>query len=151
MKKILLFLARLLGISLLFVPLLPSLQRAYRYVLTLVTSATVPGGEMTERLAFDGSGYLYTFLVLLLAIPGMPWRRRAAGLATGVALFLFADFFMMAVWTPYLKTPRPSLVNMAVSYGWLVVVHYLLPFLLWITLAYRQIVALCKNEVQEAS
>ncbi|HBG07648.1 MAG: hypothetical protein A2075_22615 [Geobacteraceae bacterium GWC2_58_44] len=148
MKRLLLFLARLLGISLLFVPLLPSLHRCYKFVLAFITTATMPTGEMMEQLPYDGSNNLYTFLVLLLAIPGMEMRKRLIGIATGMALFLFGDFFMTAVWIPYLKTPRPSLANMAVSYGWLVVAHYLLPFLLWIVLSYRQIEAMCRRQVQ---
>lgn len=145
MKKLLLFLVRLIGISLLFVPLLPSLHRCYKFVLAFITNATMPTLEMMESLPYDGSGNLYTFLVLLLAIPGMELRKRVWGIVMGMALFLCADFFMAAVWIPYLKTPRPSLANMAVSYGWLVLAHYLLPFLLWIVLAYRQIEAMCRR------
>jgi len=138
-KRLLPFLARLLGISLLFVPALPLLHQSYKYVLALVTNASMPTTEMMEAIPYDGSGNLYTFLVLILAIPGMAIRKRVIGVVTGIALFLFADYFMAAVWIPYLKTPRPSLANMAVSYGWLVVAHYLLPFLLWIVFGFRQI------------
>ena len=54
----------------------------------------------------------------------MEIRKRVVGAVTGFALFLFIDFFMTAVWLPYLSTPQPSLVNMAASYSWLVVAHY---------------------------
>ena len=139
MKKILPFLARLLVISLLFVPVLLYFHQSYRFVLALITTATIPTSMMMESLPYDGSNNLYTFLVLILAIPGMEIKKRAIAIVTGIALFLFADFFMIAVWIPYLKTPRLSLANMAVSYGWLVVAHYLLPFLLWLAFAFRQI------------
>jgi hypothetical protein len=148
-KKLLQFLARLLGISLLFLPLLPLLHQSYGFVLALITTATVPTREMMVDLPFVGSNGLYTFLVLLLAIPGMEIRKRIIGVVTGITLFLFTDFFMTAVWLPYLKTPQPSLANMAASYGWLVLAHYLLPFLLWIMLAYRQIEGMCKVQVQD--
>jgi hypothetical protein len=138
-KKILPFLARLLVISLLFIPLLPLFHQSYKFVLALITTATMPTNEMMETLPYDGSNNLYTYLVLILAIPGMEIKRRLIGVATGIILFLFADFFMIAIWIPYLKTPRLSLANMAVSYGWLVVAHYLLPFLLWLAFAFRQI------------
>jgi hypothetical protein len=147
-KKLLLFLARLLGISLLFVPFLSVLHYSYKWVLALLTTATMPTSDMMEALPYDGSNNLYTFLVLLLAIPGMAIRKRVVGVVTGVALFLFADFFMTAIWLPYLKTPQPSLANMAVSYGWLVVAHYLLPFLLWIVISYKQIEDMCKKQIQ---
>ena len=148
MKKLLLFLARLLVISLLFVPALPSLHQYYQFVLAVITTSAMPTKEVMKNLPYDGSNNLYTFLVLLLAIPGMEIKKRAIGVVTGIALFLFADFFMTAVWIPCLKTLQPSLANMAVSYGWLVVAHYLLPFLLWIVLAYRQIEEMCNRQLQ---
>jgi len=145
-KKILPFLARLVIISLLFVPVLPFFHQSYKFVLALTTTATMPTSSMLESLPYDGSNNLYTFLVLILAIPGMEIKKRAIAIVTGIALFLFADCFMTAVWIPYLRTPRPSLANMAVSYGWLVVAHYLLPFLLWLAFAFRQIERLFRGE-----
>ena len=145
MKKILPFLARLLVISLLFIPILPLFHQSYRFALALITTATMPTSGMMGALPYDGSNNLYTFLVLILAIPGMNIKKRIIGIVTGIALFLFADFFMIAVWIPYLKTPRLSLANMAVSYGWLVVAHYLLPFLLWLAFAFREIEGLFRG------
>ncbi len=138
MKKFLLFLARLVAVSLLLVPLLPLFRDSYRSILTSVVAAML-GGEAPVSLTYDGSNNLYTFLVLLLGIPGVALRKRIIGIVTGIGLFLFADFFMTAIWPLYLKTPRPSLANMAVSYGWLVLAHYLLPFLLWFAFAFREI------------
>ena len=146
MKKILPFLARLVIISLLFVPVLPFFHQSYKFVLALTTTATMPTSEMMANLPYDGSNNLYTFLVLILAIPGMEIKKRLIGIVTGIGLFLFVDFFMIAIWIPYLKTPRLSLANMAVSYGWLVVAHYLLPFLLWLAFAFRQIERLFRGE-----
>ena len=40
------------------------------------------------------------------------------------------------------------MANMAVSYGWLVVAHYMLPFLLWLAFAFRQIEGLVKGELK---
>lgn len=139
MKKLLPFLVRLIIISLLFVPLLPLFRQSYQSVLTFFSAAAMPGGEPPVSLTYDSSNNLYTFLVLLLGIPGVALRKRIIGIVTGIGLFLFADFFMTAIWPLYLKTPRPSLANMAVSYGWLVLAHYLLPFLLWFAFAFREI------------
>ena len=108
----------------------------------------MPTTEMMEAPPYDGSANLYTFLVLLLAMPGMGLRKGTIGVATGIALFLAADFFLTAIWLPFLETPQPSLANMAASYGWLVVAHYLLPFLLWIVLAFRQIETMCKGQME---
>lgn len=145
MKKLLPFLARLIVISLLFVPILTPFHNVYKFVLSLITTATMPTNELMESLPYDGSNNLYTFLVLILAIPGLEIKKRIIGVVTGIAMFLFVDFFMTAVWIPYLKTPQPSLANMAVSYGWLVVAHYLLPFLLWLMFAFREIERLLRG------
>ncbi len=146
MKRLLHFLARLVGISLLFVPFLPYLRHAYRFALAFISTASMPTGEMMDALPYDGSNNLYTYLVLILGIPGMAYQKRIVGVVTGTALFLCADLFMTAIWPAYLKTPRPSLANMAVSYGWLVVVHYLLPFLLWFAFAFREIELVFRGE-----
>ena len=151
MKKLLLFLARLLVISLLLVPALPLLHHSYKFFLVLVTTATMPTNEMMDALTYDASGSLYTFVVLLLAIPGMEIKKRTLGIVTGITLFLLTDSFMSAIWIPYLKTHRQTLAYMAVSYGWIVVAHYLLPFLLWIVLAYRQIEEMCKVQRPEVA
>jgi hypothetical protein len=141
-KKLLLFLARSFVISLMFLPVLPQLHQSYRFVLVLITTTTAPTEHTIATLPYDGSNNLYTYFVLILAIPGLTIKKRFIGVATGMALFLFADYFMIALWIPYLKTPQPSLANMAVTYGWLVVAHYLLPFLLWFVFAFRQIESL---------
>jgi hypothetical protein len=146
-KRLLPFLLRLIIISLLFVPVLSYFHQVYKFILAFITTASIPKAEMMNALQYDGSNNLYTFLVLILAIPGMPIRKRLVGIATGIAMFLFADFFMTAIWIPYLKTPRPSLINMAVSYGWLVVAHYLLPFLLWLAFAFKEIDRLFRGEI----
>lgn len=145
MKKLLPYLTRLVIISLLFLPVLSPLHQAYQFVLVAITSGTMPTEEMMKALPYDGSGNLYTFLVLILATPGLEIRKRGIGVVTGIGMFLFVDFFMTAIWQPYLKTPQPSLMNMAVSYGWLVVAHYLLPFLLWLLFAFRQIERLFRS------
>jgi hypothetical protein len=144
-KKQLLFLARLVVISLLLIPVLPLFHKSYKFVLAFTTTPPMPTNLMMESLPYDGSNSLYTFLVLILATPGLDNRKKIIGITTGTGVFLFTDFFMTAVWLPYLKTPRPSLANMTVSYGWLVMAHYLLPFLLWFIFAYGPIESLFKG------
>lgn len=146
MKRLLPFLARLVVISLLFVPVLPSLHTAYTTALVYFVTVTHPAGSVSNSLRYDSANNLYTCLVLILATPGLKLYKGLTGVATGIGLFLFADFFMAVIWPIYLKTPRPSLANMAVSYGWLVMAHYLLPFLLWFLFAFRDIERLFRGE-----
>ena len=137
MKRVLLFLVRLIIISVLLVPLLSLFHYLYAAILMSLLDAATTGTR--APLPYDASRNMYTFIVLILATPGLAIKKRVLAVGSGVGLFLSADVFMMAVWTPYLKTPQPSLANMAVSYGWPVVAHYLLPFLLWFAFAFRQV------------
>jgi hypothetical protein len=146
-KKLAPFLLRLVVISLLFVPLLPLFHRFYTSIQLFVSTAAIGSEGTLGSLPYDGFNNLYTFVVLILGIPGLAMKKRFIGIITGAGLFLFADFFMTVIWPTYLKTPRPSLANMAVSYGWLVVAHYLLPFLLWLAFAFRQIEVLFKGQL----
>lgn len=148
MKRLRNFLFRLFGISLLLVPVLSPLQKAYQQALAAVSSLLASAVLEMERLPYDGSGSAFTFLVLFLAIPEMEVKKRVGRAAFGITVFFGSDFFINAIW-PYLKTPQPSLLNMAVPYGWLVVAHYLLPFLLWFILAFRQIEGLCRHDATE--
>jgi len=144
-KKLLQFLVRVTVISLLFIPLLPLFHSFYRFVLVLVATAALPTAAALASLQYDGSANLFTFLVLILGVQGLPPGKRVAAVVAGSGLFLFSDFFMTVIW-PYLRTPRPSLANMAVSYGWLVLAHYLLPFLLWFAFAFREIEQLFRGD-----
>ena len=141
MKKLLPFLLRLIVVSLLFVPVLSVLHSAYKIMVALLSNTTV------DSLPFDGSGYLYTFLILILGVPGLPIKKRIVGVITGICLFICADYFMAGIWIPHLKPVRMTLGSMAVSYGYIVVVHYLLPFLLWLAFAFRQIEQLFRGEI----
>jgi len=148
-KRLLPFLARLTVISLLFLPVLPQLHHAYRYLLALITTASVPTAETIAAITYDSSSSIYTFLVLILATPGMKIKRRVIGIITGIVLISFTDFFMTAVWTPYLKSASPSLSTLAVRYAWFVMTLYLLPFLLWLVFAFRKIEILFKGQKQD--
>lgn len=139
MKRLLLFLARLIAVSLLFVPFLSFLKSTYRYVLGIFVTGSLPASELVDAIRYDSSNNLYTFLILILGIPKIPIRKRIVAIVTGVAIFLSIDFFMAVIWPNFLMTNRPSLANMAVSYAWLVTAHYLLPFLLWFVFAFKEI------------
>ncbi len=151
MKRLLPFLARLVVISLLLLPVLSVFHQFYKFVLAFITTATMPTSEIMNSLPYDSSNNLYIFFVLILAIPGMKIKKRVIGIVTGIALFLCTDFFMTSIWTPYLMTPRPSLTNLSVPYGWNVFTHHLLPFLLWFGFAFKQIDSLFRQEAATSS
>lgn len=138
MKRLLHLLARLSLVSLLFVPFSPLLHTAYQRLLEGI------GGRPAE--GYDSSSSLYAFLVLVIGTPGLALKKRGIAITTGILLFPGCDLFMTVVWSACLRTPRPSLANMAVSYGWLVTTHYLLPFGLWFACALREIEQLFRGD-----
>ncbi len=145
MKRLLPFLLRLIVISLLFLPVLSPLHSAYKFVVRGLSNAALPAGMSVVELPYDGSGYLYTFLILILGVPGLSVKKRIIGVITGICLFVGADFFMAGVWLGYMKPEKMSLGSMAVEYGYIVFVHYLLPFLLWLAFAFREIEGLMRG------
>jgi hypothetical protein len=96
------------------------LHTAYKFVVVSISNAAIPAREVLQH---DGSGYLYTFLILILGVPGLPIKKRVVAVITGICLFIFADYFMLGIWIPHLKPSRLTLASMAVTYGYVVVVH----------------------------
>lgn len=141
MKKILLFLARLIIISLLMVPLLPRFDLACRFILVFITSRTMPTTEAMKAIPYVSSVKLYPFFVLVLATPRLAIGKRLLGIAGAILLYLVMDFCMILLWrgVPFIQIPDPTLPHVIATNLWDMLGHWLLPFLLWFMVAYRQI------------
>jgi len=137
-KRFLAFLGRLIAVSLLLLTVSSPLHRGYLYLLEEIGAA--PAGP------YDSGANLYTFVVLILGVPSLSLKKQVIAILNGIAAFFLLDLFMIAVWPRYLMTPIPSLQNMAFHYGWLVIAHYLLPFVLWLAFAFREIEALLRSD-----
>lgn len=141
MKKILLFLARLIIFSLLLVPLLPRFDLACRFVLVFITSLTLPTNEAMKAIPYVSSVKLYPFFVLVLATPRLAMGKRLTGIAGAILFYLVMDFCMILIWrgVPFIQIPNPTLLHVIATNLWDMLGHWLLPFLFWFMVAYRQI------------
>ena len=82
------------------------------------------------------------FLALLLATPALPIKRRLSWLAGGVLVFVLLDAATTAIW----GAPPSQNLSIASTHGhytwsliWDTTGHWLLPLLLWIVAAHREI------------
>ncbi|MBJ6749133.1 hypothetical protein [Geomonas anaerohicana] len=143
MKTIMLFLGKLLLFSLLALPMVEWFDRAYQSILQL-------GVADTGDIPFMSAHLLYLFFVLVLATPRLGLRRRVIGIAIGLLLYLLIDRLMISVWKalPYTQKPGPVPAKEFYTNVYYMVMHWMLPFLLWIVIAYRQIEVMCNRQIQ---
>ena len=138
-----LFLGKLVLFSLLSLPTVKWFDGAYQGILQL-------GVADTRDIPFMSAHLLYLYFVLLLATPGLGLRRRLVGIATGLFLYLLLDRLMIPVWKALPYTQKPGTVPAKEFYTnvYYMVMHWMLPFLLWIVIAYRQIEGMCSRRIQ---
>jgi len=120
---------------------LPYLTNGYEFALGHIT-----GTHALSELPYVSSQGLCPFLVFIFMTPRLGVMRRLIAVTSGLIGFFAIDLIMTLIWIPYLESPRPSLRNMGVHYGYYVVVYYVLPFLLWFVFAFRQIETLFKGK-----
>jgi len=137
-KTILLFLSKLALFSLLAIPTVEWFDSVYQGILQW-------GVVDTRDIPFMSAHLLYLPFVLILATPQMDLRRRIMGIGAGFLLYLFIDRLMIPVWKalPYTQKPGPIPAKEFYSNVYYMVMHWMLPFLLWIVIAYKQIEGMC--------
>jgi len=143
-KSILLFLSKLVLLSLLAIPTVELFDRVYQGILQW-------GVADTGTIPFMSSHMLYLLFVLVLATPRLGIRRRVIGIVAGILLYLLIDRLMIPIWKilPYAQKPGPVPAKEFYTNVYYMFMHWTLPFLLWIMLAYRQIEGMCKVQVQD--
>lgn len=140
MKKKLIFLAKLLGISLLLYAAHKPLMMAYEFVLLAVIFFFPSSQLMAPGLYYDSSLWLIPTFILLLATPGLSWSRRSLMLLVGLGSYWALDFVSFLIWvTPPPPNVQASEAHYLYSLVWKMIGQWVLPFLLWIVAAYRQI------------
>ena len=138
MKSILLFLSKLVLFSLLAIPTVDWFDKGYQGILQL-------GVSDTRDIPFMGAHMLYLLFVLILATPGLGLKRRVVGISAGILLYLLVDRLMIHIWKvlPYTQKPGPVPAKEFYTNVYYMFMHWMLPFLLWIVVAYRQIEGMC--------
>jgi hypothetical protein len=142
-KTILFFLGKLMLFSLLVIPMIEWFDGTYQGILQ--AGVANPGD-----IPFMSSHMLYLVFALILATPRLGLRRRIIGIAAGLLLYMLADRLMIPIWKalPYTQKPGPVPAKEFYTSVYYMIMHWLLPFLLWIVIAYRQIEGMCKGQLQ---
>ncbi|UPU37855.1 hypothetical protein M1B72_09145 [Geomonas paludis] len=133
MKKILLFLAKILLFSLLMLLAIGWFEGVYRSILQagVSDSSTIP---------FAGSRAIVLFFALILATPGLTVKKRCAGILAAVLLYLLIDRLMVHLWgvLPYAQKPGAA-AQAFYTQVYYMFMRWLLPFLLWLLMAFREV------------
>jgi hypothetical protein len=90
------------------------------------------------------------YLILLFSTPAIPWKRRMAWLAGGLLIFMVIDMVSTASWGG--PPSRERLVattkgHYTWSLIWDTTGHWLLPLLLWLMAAHRQVQGMLQGNV----
>jgi hypothetical protein len=135
LKKPLLFLGKLIVTSLLLLPLFNLFDEAYFAFCLFGIPLNLRGNT------YVSSSMVYPFTVLILVTPKVSLARKAVGIAASIFLAFLMDRFMFAMWGIYPFAPRANQSHYHVwAYDiWYVAIRWMLPVLLWLIVAYRQI------------
>ena len=143
MKRPLLFLCKLLLISLVLIPVFNLFDRGYLHIIQYANLTPL------KQVAYVSSDALYPFFVLMVVTPGLSVKRRAIGIAMAIILALTIDLTMIYVWRtyPFKQELNPTTMHIWAGETWHMTMRWLLPILLWLVIAYRQIEELFKGRV----
>ena len=144
MKRPLLFLCKLLLISLVLIPVFNLFDYGYLHVIQYANLTPL------KQVAYVSSDALYPFFVLILATPGLSMKRRGIGIVVAISLALTIDLTMIHVWRtyPFKQELHPTLAHIWAGETWHMTMRWLLPILLWLVVAYRQVEELFKGQMQ---
>ncbi|QWV92158.1 hypothetical protein KP004_13105 [Geomonas oryzisoli] len=122
---------------------MPRLDFAFRYLQVLLTSHLHPDYASMSQLFFVSASKLTPFFLLVLATPRVSAARRAVGFAAAIVFYFSMDMAMAAMWhVPPFLVPEPTTLHIVSCYAWDMLGRWLMPYLLWLLLAGRQIPAL---------
>lgn len=140
MKQVLLFLIKFLGASLLLYAVHKPIMMTYEFVLLKGIFLFPSSKVMPPGLYYDSSLWLIPTIALLLVTPGLSWNRRATMLLLGFCIFLAVDFGSFLIWvTPPPPNTQVSEMHYLYSLVWKLTGQWVLPFMIWIIAAHKQL------------
>jgi hypothetical protein len=139
-----LFLGKLLLISLVLMPVFYWFDQWYLHIIQFAHLRPL------KQIAYVSSDALYPFFVLVLATPGLSMKRRVISIVVAISLALAIDLTMIYVWGTYpLKQEQnPTMTHIWAGETWHMTMRWLLPILLWLVVAYKQIDRMFKGHMQ---
>ena len=96
-------------------------------------------------LPYDSSEKLIPLIALVLATPRLGIQKRAAVIAIGLLLFFLMDLVSIVLWISPLATYNSTLLSelhLFYSNTWNLAGRWILPFIIWIVAAKKEIAGL---------
>ena len=138
MKVKLLFLLKLLIISIVLFVFLEWIEKGYQIILLLVLSVLLPPDQSAVSLDYASYLRLIPFLALMLATPRINVARRIAVILIGCTIFIAIDIASIMVWGSF-PNSQSTAAHLIFSQIWKTTVQWILPFLFWFIAIYKDI------------
>ena len=145
MKVKLLFLLKLLGISLVLFLFLGWIEKGYQVILLLLLSLLLPPDQSVVSLDYCSCLRLIPFLALMLATPQITLGRRVNVILVGTIIFITIDTASILAWGGFPGT-QSTVAHLLFSQIWKTTGQWILPFLLWFIAVYKDIGKLFVSE-----
>lgn len=133
MKTKLLFLSKLLGISLLLFAFIEWIEKGYQLILLIICSlCALLLSSRQQSVVLDYTSYLHIipFLALMLATPGIKLIRRVVIILMGLAAFIAIDIASILVWGSF-PGQKSTIAHIVFSQIWKTTGQWILPPLFW--------------------
>ena len=138
MKVKLLFLLKLLVISLVLFLCLGWIEKGYQVILLLVLSFLLPPDQSAVSLDYASYLRLIPFLALMLATPRIKVVRRLVVILIGLTIFIAIDVASILVWGSF-PNSQSTASHLIFSQIWKTTGQWILPFLFWFIAVYKDI------------
>ena len=145
MKVKLLFLLKLLIISLVLFLCLGWIEKGYQIILLLVLSLLLPPDQSAVSLDYASYLRLIPFLALMLATPKIKVGRRVIVILIGLAIFIIIDIASILAWGDF-PNSQSTAAHLIFSQIWKTTGQWILPFLFWFIAIYSDIGELFVDE-----
>ena len=138
MKVKLLFLLKLLVISLALFLCLGWIEKGYQIILLLALSVLLPPDQSAVSLYYASYLRLIPFLALMLATPRIKVSRRMIVILVGLIIFIAIDIASILVWGSF-PNSQSTATHLIFSQIWKTTGQWILPFLMWFIAIYKDI------------
>ena len=138
MKVKLLFLLKLLAVSLVLFLCLGWIEKSYQIILLLGLSLLLPPDQNTVSLDYASYLRLIPFLALMLATPRIAMARRVLVILIGLAIFIAIDVSIILAWGNF-PNSKSTAAHLIFSQIWKTTGQWILPFMLWFIAIYKDI------------
>jgi hypothetical protein len=129
-KVKLLFLIKLLSISLVLFVFLEWIEKGYKFVLLLLCSILLPASQVTVSLDYASYSQIIPFLALMLATPKITITRKAVFILTGMTIYISIDMASILAWGSFPHS-KSTIAHLICSQIWKITGQWILPPLLW--------------------